>query len=107
MGKSPILKRVALSYEIGEIADTIEAARVLSEAIETNQLGSDYDRRRAPRALTAVLALAWARLRDVTRVVRGDLDPAAIHAHFNSIEVSSLPNEIVLKAWNSTRKVTR
>lgn len=107
MAGSPTRKRIVLSWELGELADTLEAARMLSEAIVTEQLGPDHDRRQAPRALTAMLSITWARLRDLTRVVRGDLDPARILAPHNDAGSSSLPQEIVLKAWGVKRPGAR
>lgn len=97
-------RRWALSYELSEIADAIDAARMLGEAVSTNQLGSDYDQRHAPRALTAVLSLAWARVRDLNRVVRGDLDPGHLHAYFNSVDTASMPNEVVFTAADGKRR---
>lgn len=93
-----------LSWELGELADALEAARMLSEAIVTEQLGPDHDRRHAPRALTAMLSITWARLRDLTRAVRGDMDPGQILTAYNDAGSSSLPEEIVLKAWDVKRR---
>lgn len=95
-------RRVALSYELSEISDAIEAARLLGDAVCTHQLGTEHDRRTAPRALTAVLNLVGARLKDVARIVRGDLDPAAIYSHFNRTE-SNAADDIVLHVDGKNR----
>lgn len=99
-------RRVAMSYELLEIADAIEAARMLGDAISTTQLGSEHDQRNAPRALTAVLNIVGARLKDVTRVLRGDVDPATIHTHYNGVE-ASIPGETILRPWTTTNKGAR
>jgi len=107
VARSPTRKRIVLSYELAELADACQAARILSEAIETRQLGSDYDQRQAPRALTAILSITWARLKDLTRVSRGDLDPVRIHAPHNDAGSSSFQDEIVLTEWDARRKGAR
>ena len=99
----PERKRVVLSWELAEIADALDAARIISDAIATNQLGLEQDRVRAPRALTAMLSITWARLRDVNRAVRGDLDPGTISAPHNDGNGIGRLDEPVLLAWSRPR----
>jgi hypothetical protein len=68
-------RRLRLRRELELIRGAVEAARILGEAVATSQLGPERDHRRAPRALTSLLALVETRLRDVHRAVRGGRDP--------------------------------
>jgi hypothetical protein len=63
-GKS---RRRRLRRELEVIGGAIEAARILGEALATDQLGPDRDHQRAPRALTSLLTLVERQLRDVCR----------------------------------------
>jgi len=102
------LERIALSWELAEIVDALEAARVLGEAVATCQLGTDYDREHAPRSLVAMLSLTWVRLRDVLRAVRGDLDPSHLRAPHNDVtRFGAMKGELLLNAWRSSRGPAR
>lgn len=60
-------KSSRLRRELEVISGAVEAARILGEALATDQLGPDRDHRRAPRALTSLLTLVERRLSDVCR----------------------------------------
>lgn len=66
MAKHPWTSR-RLHRELEVIGGAVEAARILGEALATDQLGPDRDHRRAPRAITSLLTLVERRLRDVCR----------------------------------------
>jgi hypothetical protein len=59
-----------LRRELETIRGAVEAARILSEAVATAQLGPERDHRRAPRAISCLLALVDQRLGEVRRAVR-------------------------------------
>ena len=59
------------------------------------------------RTLTSLLSITWARLRDLTRVVRGVADPGALHAPHNDAAGLSLPGELMLNAWKLQPKAGR
>jgi hypothetical protein len=63
-------RRRHLRRELETIRGAVEAARILGEAVATSQLGPERDHRRAPRALTHLLALVDDRLREVRRAAR-------------------------------------
>lgn len=60
-------KRLRLRRELHLISGAVEAARILGEAVATDQLGPDRDHRRAPRAITSLLTLVEERLRVLRR----------------------------------------
>jgi hypothetical protein len=66
MAKHP-WKSSRLRRELEVIGGAVEAARILGEALATDQLGPDRDHRRAPRAITSLLTLVERRLSDVCR----------------------------------------
>src|SRR5690606_17407505 len=63
-------KRLYLRRELHVIRGAVEAARILAEAVATDQLGPARDHHRAPRALTSLLSLVEARLRGLHRAAR-------------------------------------
>jgi hypothetical protein len=63
-------KRRYLRRELHKIHGAVEAARILSEAVTTNQIGLERDHRRAPRAITSLLALVGERLQALRRMAR-------------------------------------
>jgi hypothetical protein len=66
----PRRKRIYLRRELHKIHGAIEAARILSEAVATDQLGPARDLRRAPRAIASLLALVGERLQVLRRAAR-------------------------------------
>ena len=62
--------RLRLRRELDLIRGAVEAARILGEALATDQLGPDEDHRRAPRAITSLLALVGERLDVLRRAAR-------------------------------------
>jgi hypothetical protein len=68
-------RRRYLRRELHVIHGAIEAARILGEALATDQLGPDEDHRRAPRAITSLLTLVGERLNVLRRAARRGGDP--------------------------------
>ena len=68
-------RRLYLRRELHVIHGAVEAARILGEALATDQLGPDEDHRRAPRAITSLLALVGERLDILRRAARRSSDP--------------------------------
>ena len=66
----PRRRRLSLRRELRTIHGAVEAARILSEAVATNQLGPERDHRRAPRAITSLLVLVGERLQALRRMAR-------------------------------------
>jgi hypothetical protein len=63
-------RRRYLRRELHKLHGAVEAARILSEAVATDQLGPERDHRRAPRAITSLLALVGERLQALRRMAR-------------------------------------
>lgn len=63
-------RRLYLRRELHKIRGAVEAARILSEAVATDQLGPDRDHRRAPRAIASLLVLVDERLQRLRRAAR-------------------------------------
>jgi hypothetical protein len=63
-------RRLFLRRELHKIHGAVEAARILSEAVATDQLGPERDHRRAPRAITSLLELVGERLQVLRRAAR-------------------------------------
>ena len=68
-------RRLYLRRELHVIHGAVDAARILGEALATDQLGPDDDHRRAPRALTSLLTLVGERLNALRRAARHGGDP--------------------------------
>ena len=74
-------RALRLRRELDVIHGAVEAARILGEALATDQLGPARDHRRAPGALTSLLTLVGERLRVLRRMARrGGRDPRHHHA---------------------------
>jgi hypothetical protein len=66
----PRRRRLNLRRELHKIHGAVEAARILSEAVATGQLGPERDHRRAPRAIASLLVLVGERLQVLRRAAR-------------------------------------
>jgi hypothetical protein len=77
-------RRRHLRRELYVIRGAVEAARILGEALATDQLGPEHDHRSAPRAITSLLSLVSERLRTLQRAARrggGGGEPRRLHVH--------------------------
>ena len=86
-------KIVSLTGELGELRRALQAALLLSDGLDHDQLATGEDVRRAPGAISAVLELVLLRLRDLARVVSGDLDPALFWAGHNAADEKPHPSD--------------
>jgi regulator of protease activity HflC (stomatin/prohibitin superfamily) len=68
-------RRLYLRRELHQIQGALEAARILSEAVATDQLGPERDYHRAPRAITSVLVLVGERVHRLRRAARRSSSP--------------------------------
>ena len=75
MAKLSRRRRRHLRRELHEIHGAVEAARILCEAVATDQLGPARDHRRAPRAITSLLVLVGDRLQALRRMARSRRAP--------------------------------
>lgn len=72
-----------LSFELATLEDALLAAAWLSEQVD--EQGSESERgRKLAFGAAAVTTLVALRLRDLGRVLRGELDPLALHADHNA-----------------------
>jgi hypothetical protein len=76
-------KTISLNSELAELHEALDAAHILSRALQNYGLASQEDQRRAPGAISAVLSLVQCRLRNLEQVVRGTLDAKFFWARHN------------------------
>lgn len=90
----------SLADELATLTRAVETARRVADA----QPADATD----PRDLTAILeavvgslGLVECRLRDLSRVARGELDPALLRAQHNAVELDAADDasDIVFRAW--------
>ena len=98
-------KTVALGWELMEIQQAVDAARILIDGIQYDQLGNDHDVKAAPGAASATLALVGLRLRDLCRAVQGTKNPAEIYAHHNASH-DGHGDDTYLNEWSNTRSLS-
>lgn len=96
------VKAVSLSAELDTIQRTVEGAALLVEVgraggVEDEDIGA---------LVSAILALAVCRLRDLGRAGRGALDPGVLLAPHNTV-VDEAAEDIVLGPKSSTSKQKR
>lgn len=66
-------KAVSLTYEIDHVADALEGGCILARAFAEQQLSNDYDHRRVPASLLAILVTTVERLRLIAAVLRREV----------------------------------
>lgn len=93
---------LCVASEVDEVADAIDAARLLAECLEQEQLATAEDARRAPRLVTAVLNIALARLRQLASASRGSVDPSVLIAPHNQETGSN--SGLRLRAWKKSKR---
>ncbi len=64
-------RRISLAWELEELEQALEAARMLCDASSQEQYGTEHDARIAPRVTSAVLTLIGQRLQLLIRAVHG------------------------------------
>ena len=94
----------SLADELSALAHAVEAARRVAN---TANQPSDADNPVATTAmLEGTLALVATRLRDLGRVVRGELDPRLLRAPHNAVEPDSPGgvDDVIFRAWGAKRR---
>ena len=103
-------KRMSLSWELGELKSAIEAARILIEELDSEQLANKHSEKVAPQAATAVLTLVGGRLEDLCRVLAGELDPSQMFGQHNDkpriVDDDAKDPDLYLNAWESEESMT-
>lgn len=79
------VRYIGLTFELGQIADALEAASILVDAQATDQLATEEQMRRTPRAVAAVLGLVQQRLKLVTGAIRHQVDPGLLLSPANDV----------------------
>jgi hypothetical protein len=102
-------KLVSLSEEFGLIERALGAVRLLALAYVDQKVGGQADVENAPQAMAAVTVLVCERLKLVTRVARGTLDPATIHADHNDVTgcVEDGGTDLTLATWTQAERKSR
>lgn len=100
---------VSLSEELVLVGRALDAVRLLSFAYIDEQVGRIADVEAAPVAMAAVTALVGERLRLITRVARGTLDPALIHADHNDVTGCDEEDstDLTLATWTDAERRRR
>ena len=103
-------KKVSVRFEISVMRNAIEAARLLVGNIELGLHQSDHDRRVAPHAIAAVLALTSERAGRLMHVLGGGIDPADILSPENEIEAggeAEADEDLFLRPWSARRRLNQ
>jgi hypothetical protein len=94
-------KSISLSCELGELAHVLEGGRLLCEGVTKGTL-EDGRAEQVCCTLSATLTMAIARIRDLSRAVRGEIDPARLWAEHNCPTLGAADQDVVLAAWPPT-----
>ena len=93
--------KLSLSWELGELRQAIEAARMLIDHLAHHHLFDGYSQRVAASAAASVLWLVDSRMLDLGRVLRGELDPARMVTPYNRSEPLEADDpDHYFEAWN-------
>ena len=102
-------KLVSLSEELVLVEHALGAVRLLASAFFEEQVGRPAEFEAAPLAMAAVSVLVSERLKLLTRVARGTLDPALIHADHNDVTGSEEDGstDLTLATWTEAERKKR
>jgi hypothetical protein len=94
---------LSLGWELMSIQHAIDGARILVDCIANHQFGSEHDKKAAPHAAAATLALVSLRLRELWRAVQGTTNPAdTMWAPHNATEHrANAHDDIYLAEWSA------
>jgi hypothetical protein len=97
---------VSLSFELGQILDAVEAARLLAYPLQEVP-GTELDPQfhRVVAGVVAGLAMVVARLHVVMSVVRDERDPFALLAPHNAVPDDDEHADVLLHSWSAERIV--
>ena len=79
-------RSISLVWELEELEQAVDAARVLCDASSQDQYATEHDARVAPRVTSAVLTLVGQRLRLIRRVIHGHAPIEALAGGHNLVE---------------------
>jgi hypothetical protein len=79
-------RSLSLVWELEELEQAVDAARVLCDASSQDQYATEHDARIAPRVTSAVLTLVGQRLGLICRVIRGYVPIEALAGGHNVVE---------------------
>lgn len=77
-------KTVSLNGELAELCDALDAALMITGALQNEGLSTQDETRRAPGAIRAVVSLVSCRLKNLGQLVRGTLDAEGFCARHNA-----------------------
>ncbi len=97
----------SLALELATLAHAIEAVRIVADAA-SQPPGLMRDPTATAEILAGSLALTVARLHDIGRVVRGELDPRRLCASHNAVpdKAANDANDVIFRAWEPKRRAT-
>lgn len=98
MSKRKKQKAWSLTFELYMLGDAVEAARILTDAAAVDQLANEHDNQRAVASAAAVLTLVGLRVRDLGRVLRGEMDPDLLRARHNESEADAEGRDVTSQA---------
>ena len=76
-------QRWSLSYELATLEAAVEGARMLVDLVANDQAQDEHDAMHAPGAASAVMTLVNLRIRDIGRLLRGEMDPDMLRGAHN------------------------
>jgi hypothetical protein len=68
-------KAISLSFEVRDLIDTLEGARILADGVRNSQLATEDDARQAAASVISLLTLTTMRLRLMAAVLDGGMAP--------------------------------
>jgi hypothetical protein len=100
----------SLALELEQLEHVAEAATVLTNLVRDKRTANDDEPARLPVLTGAVVALLGSRLRDLRRVVRGQLDPGEFWAP--TCDTAPVPDagddqDVRFAAWSEGEKAER
>lgn len=88
----------SLQHELYVIESAVDGARILVELVAYDQAATEHDHRAAPVAAAAVLTLVELRVRELGRVLRGEVKPGSLRAAHNACDGEPAAADVVFTA---------
>jgi hypothetical protein len=99
-------KKVDLSFELTELSQAVEGARILLDAVQLEQLRNQDQMRSAPAAASSVLSLVSTRLQSICKVLRRHSDPKSIWTPENAAASAAASRSVQLTSWTLAQVAT-
>ncbi|MBL4634765.1 MAG: hypothetical protein JKY56_12905 [Kofleriaceae bacterium] len=93
------MRHLCLSWEVGQLADAVNAAGILLDQLNGDALCSEFAKRQAGDSAAAVLCMVASRLSDLGRALRGELNPKELLTRYNESGESD-GTESHLREWS-------